>query len=97
MLSNRTMNFMKGSLATTFVILNTVIACTPLFVAGLIRLPLTGAARSGLDRSMDLVIEYWVAGNRFLFDLLQITNVEVTWDGAAKPCLRRQRSAQRIR
>lgn len=81
MLSNRPMNFMKGSLATIFVIVNTVIACTPLFLAGLIRLPLSGAARAGLDRSMDLVIEYWVACNRILFDLLRITNVEVTWDG----------------
>lgn len=81
MLSNRTMNFMKGSLATILVIMNTVIACTPLFLAGLIRLPLSGAARSRLDRSMDLVIEYWVGCNRLLFDLLRITNVEVTWDG----------------
>ncbi len=81
MLSNRTMNFMKGSLATILVIMNTVIACTPLFLAGLIRLPLSGAARSNLDRSMDLVIEYWVGCNRLLFDLLRITNVEVTWDG----------------
>ena len=81
MLSNRTMNFMKGSLATILVIMNTVIACTPLFLAGLIRLPLSGAARSSLDRSMDLVIEYWVGCNRLLFDLLRITNVEVTWDG----------------
>lgn len=65
-----------------FVIMNTVIACTPLFLAGLIRLPLSGTARSALDRRMDLVIEYWVGCNRFVFDLLRITNVEVTWDCA---------------
>ena len=74
------MNVLRGILTFVFIVLNTLLACIPLYCAGLVRLCLPDGARQRLSASMDRIIDWWVSGNRLLFRALGLTPVQVTID-----------------
>jgi 1-acyl-sn-glycerol-3-phosphate acyltransferase len=76
------MNVLRGLLTFTLIALNTLLACIPLYLMGLLRLLLRGDARRRLNRRMDWIIDYWVGCNRWLFRILRITRVNVRIDHA---------------
>ncbi len=73
------MAWLKGSLSVCFLLANTVVVCTPLFLMALVRLPLSGAPRRALTRYMDLAIDGWVSGNRLLMRLLGLVDLRIDW------------------
>lgn len=77
------MRLIIGILSTTLVAGNVVVHCVPLFLMGIVRvtLRLTGltAAENRLARSMDGIIDSWVAFNRWLFRVLGLSRVAVRW------------------
>lgn len=75
------MNVIRGILSITFICLNTLLACVPLYLMGLVRLALRGRARKRMNRLMDGIIDYWVGSNRLLFRLLNLTRVELRIEG----------------
>ncbi|MEZ5558840.1 MAG: acetyltransferase [Pseudomonadales bacterium] len=76
------MNLIRGIVAALLLLLNTVAACIPLYLAALLR-PLLGAGLTArLNRRLDHVIDFWVGNNRLMFRLLRLTQVSVTWEGA---------------
>jgi len=77
------MNLLRGILSFTLIALNTLIACIPLYLMGLVRLLLRGRARRWLNRKMDWIIDYWVGSNRLLFRVFRLTRVNVRIEGEA--------------
>ena len=73
------MAWLKGLLSLCFLLANTIFVCVLLFAMALLRLPLTGAWRSGLTRRMDGVIDLWVSSNRFLIRGLRLVDLEIHW------------------
>ena len=73
------MAWLKGLLSLCFLLANTIFVCVPLFAMALLRIPLTGAWRSGLTRRMDGVIDLWVSSNRFLIRGLRLVDLEIHW------------------
>ena len=67
-----------------FLIINTILACIPLFAMGLIRALLPrgkqGLWHAAWTRRMDGIIDYWTACNRRLFNLMHTCNVTVNID-----------------
>ncbi|MBX3705176.1 MAG: 1-acyl-sn-glycerol-3-phosphate acyltransferase [Pseudomonadales bacterium] len=75
------MNVLRGIFSIGLIIFNTLLACVPLYLMGLVRVFLRGRARQRMNRLMDGIIDYWVGCNRLLFRLLGITRVDVTIEG----------------
>jgi 1-acyl-sn-glycerol-3-phosphate acyltransferase len=75
------MNVLRGLVCLTLIVLNTFAACVPLYVMGLVRLFLRGAARRRMNGSMDRIIDYWVGCNRLLFRAFDLTRVRVHVEG----------------
>jgi len=71
------MNLVRGILTLVIICFNTLLACIPLYLMGLVRVALRGAAREQMNRRMDVVIDYWVGTNRLLFKVLRHTRVNV--------------------
>jgi len=78
------LSFLRGILAFTLIACNTLLACIPLYLMGLVRLLLSGAARRQLNRRMDWIIDYWVGSNRLLFRILGLTRVNVRTEDAVE-------------
>jgi 1-acyl-sn-glycerol-3-phosphate acyltransferase len=80
------MRLFVGILSTVLLVGNIAMNCIPLFLMGIVRVfvKLVGsdAMEQQMGRWMDVVIDSWVIINRFLFSLLRLTRVEVTWIGA---------------
>lgn len=78
------MNFLRGSTAMLFLIVNTILACIPLFLMGLIRTLLPagqdGSVHAHWTRRMDWIIDYWTASNRHLLRVLKLCEVTVSID-----------------
>ncbi|MFK7912792.1 MAG: acetyltransferase [Pseudomonadales bacterium] len=78
------MNFLRGSIAMLFLIINTILACIPLFAMGLIRALLPrgtdGRIHATWTRRMDGIIDYWTACNRGLMRLLRMCEVTLQID-----------------
>ncbi len=91
------MNLLRGITSSLLLVLNTVVACIPLFLMGAVRAVLPEASRRGLRRRMDGIIDFWVGNNRLVFRALGLTPLEVRWrefdDGPteATPTLSRER------
>jgi 1-acyl-sn-glycerol-3-phosphate acyltransferase len=83
------MNLLRGLLSSLLLVLNTVIACIPLFIAGAVRPLLPEAGRRRLRRRMDGLIDFWVGNNRRIFRALGLTRLQVQWqepeEGSATP------------
>jgi len=81
------MRLIIGILSTTLVASNVVVHCVPLFLMGLVRvtLRLTGlkAAEARLAQSMDGIIDSWVRFNRWMFRVLGLCRVDVSWQDDA--------------
>ena len=73
------MGWLRGTLSICYMLLNTILVCAPLFVMALLRLPLVGAPRRVLTRHMDLAIDTWVSGNRFLLRTLWSVDLQIDW------------------
>lgn len=87
------MSTMKGIVASLLVAGNTIVACTPLFLLGLVRgvLQLLGLSSAvfWLAARMDLIVDFWVGGNRIIFSALGIYRDATVWEGDER--LRRDR------
>lgn len=79
------MPLLIGILSTALVVSNLILNSLPLFVMGLLRVTvrLLGLkqAESRIARWMDLVIDSWCVVNRFIFNHLGLTRVEIEWVG----------------
>jgi 1-acyl-sn-glycerol-3-phosphate acyltransferase len=75
------MNLLRGLLTVTLIVLNTLVACIPLYLMGLVRVALRGAPRRRMNLFMDRIIDYWVGTNRLLFRAFRITRVDVRIEG----------------
>lgn len=72
------LNHLRGALLFPVIVLNTVIACVPLFFMTIGR-SLSGArARAWWNRRMDKIIDYWTGCNRWLVRVLGCCTIEVT-------------------
>ncbi|MGI9327772.1 MAG: acetyltransferase [Pseudomonadales bacterium] len=69
------MNVLKGSIALLFIIVNTIVACIPLYAMGLLRLLSPASAHPGWTRRMDWIIDYWTGSNRRLMQALNLCDV----------------------
>lgn len=78
------MNFLRGSIAMLFLIINTLLACIPLFGMGLLRALLpkgsNGEIHATWTRRMDGIIDYWTGCNRWLLRVLGMCDVTVIID-----------------
>lgn len=72
------MNVLRGSAAIAFLIVNTILACIPLFAMGLLRLLLPKSAYPRWTRRMDWIIDYWTASNRRLMAALNLCDVTLS-------------------
>jgi 1-acyl-sn-glycerol-3-phosphate acyltransferase len=77
------MNVLRGLATFVLIALNTLLACIPLYLMGLLRLALRGESRRALNRRMDGIIDYWVGCNRLLFRAFRLTRVNVRIEGDA--------------
>ncbi len=75
------MNLLRGILSSLLLVLNTIAACVPLFLMGATRCLLTRSQRTTMNRRMDHLIDFWVGNNRRVFQLLRLTNLQLTWEG----------------
>jgi 1-acyl-sn-glycerol-3-phosphate acyltransferase len=79
------MSVATGIVTSTFIGANMLLACIPLYAMGLLRLVSSAlrleSASTWLSGRMDLAIDYWVGGNRLMFRLLKLSNVDVRWEG----------------
>ncbi len=75
------MAFVKGTLAITFIVINTAFCCVPIYLLAIPRflLPHEGA-RVFLASLMTRAIDLWVGGNRVMIRFLRITRIEVDWN-----------------
>lgn len=71
------MSAIKGSIALLFIIINTILACIPLFAMGLLRWLLPQSQYRLWSRRMDWIIDYWTGSNRHLMSLLDMCEVEL--------------------
>ena len=68
----------KGIVAYSFIALNTVAHCVPLYAMALVRSVVRGPLKTGLNKRMDGIIDTWVAGNRSLCRSLGLFRVELS-------------------
>lgn len=84
------MAFIKGFLSITFIVINTIVCCVPIYLLAVPRFILPhGEARAALGNAMTRIIDLWVGNNRLMIRVLRITRIEVEWD-TAKPLARDQ-------
>jgi 1-acyl-sn-glycerol-3-phosphate acyltransferase len=80
------MNTITGILASTLVCGNLILASLPLFLLAIVRALLKllrlSSAASWLTARMDLIIDYWVGGNRLIFRAFGIFKDETRWENA---------------
>ncbi|MEM1436419.1 MAG: acetyltransferase [Pseudomonadota bacterium] len=71
------MNHLRGIVLFPVIVLNTLIACVPLFIMAAAR-ALSGApARPWWNRQMDKIIDYWTGCNRWLVRVLRCCTIAV--------------------
>ena len=68
---------LRASIAFTFIILNTLLACVPLFLMAGLRWISPAAWRPGWNRQMDKIIDYWTGCNRRLIRSLGCCDIRV--------------------
>lgn len=71
---------LRGIFAITFIALHTVFWCTPLYVIGLVRLAIP-AGRRRTGGVMNRIVDGWVASNRVLFRVLNLTTINAQFTG----------------
>lgn len=76
------MNTLRGIAAMLLISLATLVGCVPLYLFGLLRMPLRGRARHALTRAMHAVVQTWAGAHRAIFRLLRVTRTAVRWDNA---------------
>lgn len=76
------MNTLRGIAAMLLISLATIAGCTPLFLIGIVRMPLRGRARDALTRAMHAIVQAWAGAHRAIFRLLRVTRTEVRWENA---------------
>ena len=76
------MAIFQGILSVTYLSLLTIVACTPLYVMGLVRLlvPLRSWQRM-LSAPMDSIIDFWVSGNRLWNKTFNLLPMLIETDG----------------
>ncbi len=77
------MHIVRGVLSLLILGLNTLACCVPLYLLGLLRPLLPGRARQHVGHWMDRIIDLWVGINRLLFRALDLTRMDVEWQGEA--------------
>lgn len=75
------MNFLRGVTATTVVCTALLLGCIPLYLLGILRIPLRGRPRIAINQAMDAVVQRWVAIHRLTFAALGVTRIHVQWHG----------------
>ncbi len=60
---------------------STIVLCVPLYLIGLVRFLCPSPLRPRLNRSMDAIVQIWVGGNRGVFRLLDVVQVNEHWQG----------------
>jgi 1-acyl-sn-glycerol-3-phosphate acyltransferase len=73
------MNVLRGVTALFLIVLTLLLGCIPLYLIGLLRIPLRGGARRAMNRAMDAIVQVWVAAHRLTFAALGVTRIDVTW------------------
>ena len=68
---------LRACSAFTFIILNTLLACVPLFFMAALRWLSPNAWRAGWNRQMDKIIDYWTGCNRWLIRSLGCCVIDV--------------------
>jgi 1-acyl-sn-glycerol-3-phosphate acyltransferase len=80
------MSTITGILASTLVCGNLILASLPLFLLAIVRALLKllrlSSAAAWLTERMDLIIDYWVGGNRLIFSAFGIFKDETRWENA---------------
>jgi len=71
------MALLTGITASVLLALNTLFWCLPLFVLGILGLPLPGRGRRWLQPAMDAIVQGWVGVNRLIFRALKLTDLEL--------------------
>lgn len=66
-----------GITASFLLVLNTVFWCVPLFLLGILALPLPGRGRRWLQPTMDAIVQGWVGVNGRIFRALKLTDLEL--------------------
>ena len=81
------LQYLRGSVLFPVIVLNTLIACVPLFFMALLRGVSGRRARAWWNRQMDKIIDYWTGCNRWLVRVCGCCTIEV--EVAANTELRR--------
>jgi 1-acyl-sn-glycerol-3-phosphate acyltransferase len=71
------MNLLRGILALSLMVLNTVVLCAPLFLVGLARFLVPRAYWPPVNRWIDAIVDAWVGVNRLLFRALRVTRLVI--------------------
>ncbi len=76
------MAWLRGALSITFISVNTIAVCAPLYLMALLRTFLIGSWRSAMTRRMDSIIDLWVSANRVFIKALGTVDLQVSWPQA---------------
>ncbi|MEM9741883.1 MAG: acetyltransferase [Pseudomonadota bacterium] len=68
---------LRAITAFVFIVVNTVLACVPLFAMAVLRWLAPTTSRSVWNRRMDQIIDYWTGSNRRLVERLGICRISV--------------------
>lgn len=68
---------LRGAFAFAVIILNTIVACVPLYLMAALRWISPASARARWNRRMDGIIDYWTGCNRALIARLGICDIQL--------------------